>query len=276
MAKQVNIFLKKGENLESALEPIIFHLRNEEIPFDFISGNFKLAIKHIFQKEADFTVFPLNEIPISLPDGLVIAGVSKRIEESYSFIHKKNIDQPFSTLNSDSKIGFTNSLALKQFEELKPECQTVLLEIRSVQDIADLDDIDIDFLVIEERYKYRLQLPIDKYNFLRINPEEIIPSPASGVYAYLCRMDDITTRQLLLNFHNSNVSNCTNIERRLMLKLNAHDQKNIACHIYKDDASNYHSVSAYWNTEKKSLIKRAISQSTSFGLADKLYNELIS
>ena len=109
---------------------------------------------------------------------------------------------------------------------------------------------------------------------LHIQPfsvREFTPSAGQGVVCFMAAEDDLPTRRLLKNAHHPSVSLLTNIERTIQKTLKDHA---VNAYCERDRMGNYHLwAAALVNGE---LRKTRLSQSTTFGLAQKVSEQLLS
>jgi hydroxymethylbilane synthase len=107
---------------------------------------------------------------------------------------------------------------------------------------------------------------------MELNPREFVPAPAQGVLAWQTHRDDLPTRRILKQLHHPEISAVTNIERRVLQLMDGGCQLPLGVHATRDDAGNYHVFAA---CEIAGELRQAqISQSTSFGLAEKIVEQL--
>jgi hydroxymethylbilane synthase len=226
--------------------------------------------------EIDVAIHPLSDLPTTQAEDLVIAGVSTRHAANDLLIIKKEAVDTNQILNlqSGALIG-TSSIRRKLFlKNLKPDVQ--FTDLRGDTSIL-LEDIlaqNLDGIVVAKADVDGFSQNLDAFHLQILNPIEFVPSPAQGVLAYQTRKNDIETRKIIHQIHNSAVSALTNVERTVQKLFNG--GKHLALGVYCSvDANNfYHCYGMYaHNLDSKPTFHR-ISQSTTHKLAERMYEAL--
>jgi hypothetical protein len=94
-------------------------------------------------------------------------------------------------------------------------------------------------------------------NSTKLNPNEFIPEPGEGIYVVLCKKTDLEIRQRLMDVHNEETMEISNLQRALLKKC---QDKNVqGIYIHRDANGHLHGDIAYMEGELKYA---SFSQST--------------
>ena len=219
----------------------------------------------LYAKEYDMACISLSSVDFVLPDGIVLAGVSKRYNPELKFIGSNSAlaGKTLRDIKKGSKILAPNGIIKDQLLELLPEVNCKASH-DSFEDMAKrLKSNDIDGFIT---YQYLLDetgFDSSSYYIWEFSPYEIVGTPAAGAVTYICRMDDIIVRKFIKNLHKAETSRSTNIERKVM-KAFAKDK--IAAFCFQDERNNYQ-IHASRTSEGNH--RCFFTQSTTAGLAEK-------
>lgn len=251
----------------------------QDLSFDKLEGKgfFTKELEEALLNESiDLAVHSMKDLPSSMPEGLVIAGVSERedyrdvliLQQKYS-----NRSLPLQ-LRSGAVIG-TSSIRRK----------AGLLHIR--QDITFKDirgnvptrlnklvDEDLDGIVLAAAGIKRLEIDLSNFATIFFHPREFVPAPAQGVLAYQCRENDKEVRKIVKFIHHTATSQVTNVERKVLKLMNGGCQIPLGVHCDRDASGNFHCHASYTEDISKPLRLIHISQSTSHQLAERIVDEL--
>ena len=219
----------------------------------------------LYAKEYDMVCVPLSNVGFVLPDGIVLAGVSKRFSPQLKFIgNYKALDgETLRDIKKSSKIWVPDEIIKDQLEKLLPDvnCQVCHHSLEEMTEGLKNEKI-AGFIT----YQYLISesgLDISPYYVWEFSPYEIVGTPAAGVVTYICRMDDIIVRKFIKGLHQAKTSRSTNIERKVM-KAFAKDKIGALC--FQDERNNYQ-IHASHTTDKNH--RCFFTQSTTAGLAEK-------
>lgn len=242
---------------------------SEHNDFEFAKLGKKTGLKSIksslYAKEYDMVCVPLSSVEFTLPDGIVLAGVSKRYNPEIKFVGKKETlnGETLRDIKKGSKILAPDEIIKDQLDQLLPEvnCQ---LSYDTPQEMAKrLESNDIDGFITYQYLIEETNLNIDAYYIWEFSPYEIVGTPAAGVVTYICRMDDIVVRKFIKKLHQAETSRSTNIERKVM-KAFAKDKIGAFC--FQDERNNYQIHASHTSDKNHRCF---FTQSTTAGLAEK-------
>ena len=250
----------------------------QHLSFDKMEGKgfFTKEIEDaLLRGEIDVAVHSMKDLPTTPPEGLVISAVSYRDNPADMLIIRP---EAFDTtqifkLKQGATVGTSAARRKAQMADFRPDA--VLQDIRgNVPTRLDkLRNGDFDAIFLAAAGVNRLGLDLTGLHAIELNPREFVPAPAQGVLAWQTNRDDVATRTIFKNIHHSNVSACTNVERRALQLMDGGCQLPLGVHCIRDNDGNFHALAA---CERPGGMKRVhLSQSTSFGMAEKIVGLLV-
>lgn len=254
--------------------------RIQDLSFDKIEGKgfFTKEIEEdLLRNKVDVAVHSLKDLPTTSPDGLVIGAVSYRHDARDVLVVKPSSYVPSNSLKiRDNPIIGTSSIRRKtQILDLLPNAKVKDLRGNVPTRIQKLLEGQYDGIILAKAGIERAQIDMEGLETIVLHPSEFTPAPAQGVLAFQCREADLNTRRILLKLHNSEVSDCTNIERKVLKMLDGGCNLPLGVYVYKDNNGYYHADAAFSKDLQKPLKRIKISQSTSSGFAETLFNKLM-
>lgn len=187
----------------------------------------KLEGKGFFTKELeeellngsiDLAVHSHKDLPTTSPDGLMIAGVSKREDPSdLLIINDKSADDKLKfNLKKNAVVGTSSARRKSQLLAFRPDVQVKDLRGNVPTRIKKLADGEYDAILIAAAGVERLDLDLDDFTVEKINPAEFVPAPAQGVLAWQVREDDNELMEVIDEISDLDVLIKINIERQLL------------------------------------------------------------
>ncbi len=237
----------------------------------------ELLAKSLTEGMLDVGVLPLTRVPVINTDhDLVIAALSDRtIPADWLVIHPDFVasDQTMK-IKSGCQVGHLNPIQKAQLHDFRGDLSFVELEISGRHPLTQLVSKEIGACLLPAAY-LTLYEQLDKaYEFIKFTPKEFIPAPGQGVFAFQTHKKDLALRRLLKQFHHSEVSNCTNVERTVLKILGGDTQMplGVFCETARTNIFNIWAVKAL---EWEGPLKRVrLSSSTTFGLAEGIAKKL--
>jgi hydroxymethylbilane synthase len=218
----------------------------------------------------------MKDLPTNHPPGLVIGAVSHRANPQDILLIrntsvKKDVDL---FLKNNPVIGTSSARRKAQMMDLRSD--TVLKDIRGnvPTRIQKLKDGEFDAILLAAAGVERLALDLSGLKRVNLHPREFVPAPAQGILAYQCHEENLEVRRVLKNIHHSSVSYCSNVERKVLRMMDGGCHLPLGVHCYTDELSNYHCHAAFSKSLDSPVKRVNISQSTTAGLAEKIFNEL--
>lgn len=253
--------------------------RVQDLTFDKLEG------KGFFTKEIedqllagaiDVAVHSMKDLPTTPPDGLMIAGVSYREEPTDTLLIKKEAVDANAPLRvkAGSIIGTSSARRKAQLADLNPSITTEDIRGNVPTRIQKLRDGHMHAIVLASAGLERLQLDVSDLEVVRMHPREFVPAPAQGVLAYQTRREDLEMRKIITQISKRAVAERTNVERRVLQKMDGGCQLPLGVYCEQDKNRNFH---VYAAIGKDNGIKRAkASSSTTYHLAEEIYNQLMA
>jgi porphobilinogen deaminase len=209
---------------------------------------------------------PLDKIATALPMGLVITALSERKAANNCLIYKNGLDE-----KDIQKVLTLSAIDRALMQYLQADYVVEKMDITLQKSLELLDSDVFDAVVFSQSAAAAISVSTAEFNVQPFSVREFTPSAGQGVVCFITAEDDLPTRRLLKAAHHPSVSALTNIERTVQKML-----KNYELNAYceRDRMGNYH----LWVAAlvKGELCKTRISQSTSFGMAEKATEQLLS
>lgn len=146
----------------------------------------------LLKKEIDLAVHSHKDLPTVNPEGLIIAGVSKRKDPSELLLIKKSAvdkDQQFS-LKKGALVGTSSARRKSQLLAFRPDVKLSDLRGNVPTRIKKLKEGEMDAILIAVAGPERLELELSEFHEEVIDPKIFVPAPAQGVLAWQIREDD--------------------------------------------------------------------------------------
>lgn len=272
---------KLGEiGIESEL--VIIKTKGDQIQhlsFDKIEGKgfFTKEIEDaLLRGDVDMAVHSMKDMPTTQPEGLVITAVSYRQNPAdWLLIRKESVDttQDFK-LKQNAIVGTSSARRKSQMLYFREDITLKDIRGNVPTRIEKLRKGDFDAIILAGAGVERLELDLSDLEVVKFNVKEFIPAPAQGVLAWQTNANDLETRRILKKLHQSTVSRCTNIERKVLQLLDGGCQLPLGAYCEQDDMGNYHLWVAKGDGAEGQVKHVRLSQSTSYQLAEKAIQKL--
>ena len=152
----------------------------------------------VAQKEVDFAVHSLKDVPSELDDGLVLACIPKREVVNDVFISSD--DSSLDDIAPDSIIGTSSLRRAVQVSRKRPDVTVKPIRGNIETRIKKVSGENYDGIVLAQAGISRLGVDV-KYSPLSIN--DFSPSPGQGAIAIVTREDDTQTISMLKKIEDS-------------------------------------------------------------------------
>ncbi len=255
-----------------------------ETSFDKLDGKgffTKELEEALLKKEIDLAVHSHKDLPTVSPDGLLIAGVSKREDPSDILIinDKATDDKLKFGLKKNAIVGTSSARRKSQLLAFRPDVQVKDLRGNVPTRINKLREENYDAILIATAGVERLELELDEFTIEKLNPEEFVPAPAQGVLAWQTREDDNSLLEIIDTISDLDVLIKINIERQLlnMFDGGCHLPLGAYCDTEMDDEDRLRfkvwvSVANEWNQQPKQVYFDTLDTD---GFVDRMYEHLI-
>ena len=249
----------------------------QHLSFDKMEGKgfFTKEIEDaLLRGEIDLAVHSMKDLPTSQPEGLAITAVSYRENPADLLLIRPEALQPGQvfSLKPGAVVGTSAARRKAQLRDFRPDVELKDLRGNVPTRLDKLRNGDYDAIFLAAAGVGRLGLDLAGLHTIELSPREFVPAPAQGVLAWQTHRDDIPTRTLLKQLHHPEISARTNVERRVLQLLDGGCQLPLGVYAERDAAGNFHVFAA---CEIDGRLRRTrVSQSTSFGLAEKVVEGL--
>ena len=148
--------------------------------------------KAVAEKQVDFAVHSLKDVPSDISKSLIIACIPKRESVNDVFITKDG--SSLETISSDSVIGTSSLRRAVQISRKRPDVKVKPVRGNIETRINKVIDDKFDAVVLAHAGISRLGLDV-KHSML--STADFPPSPGQGALAIVCRADDDKTITML-------------------------------------------------------------------------------
>jgi hydroxymethylbilane synthase len=172
----------------------------------------------LLNNEIDLAVHSHKDLPTESPEGLIIAAVSEREDPSeLLLINKLAVDEslPFG-LKKNAVTGTSSARRKSQLLSLRPDLQIKDLRGNVPTRIGKLRNGDYDAIMLAKAGVSRLEIALEEFITLTLDPKLFIPAPAQGVLALQIRQSDQELFKVLQLLNNSTVQQQIAIERKVL------------------------------------------------------------
>ena len=219
--RESQLALWQSQNVANYLQkegasPTIIKIKSDG-DTDLVKPLYAMGVQGIFtktldmallQNRIDIAVHSLKDVPTQLPKGIIIAAVLSRGSVSDVLLRKTDANNQ----NSKLTIG-TGSLRRKaQWLNKYPDYEVENLRGNIQTRIEKLNKSGWHGAIFAKAGLERMDLLGNDYQVL----DWMIPAPAQGAIAVVCREEDLEIKSLFKNIHCETTSICVGIERSFL------------------------------------------------------------
>ena len=180
----------------------------------------------MLQGEIDLAVHSLKDMPVVVPEGLVITAVTKREDPCDALVSQRY--HSFDQLPQGAKVG-TSSLRRKaQLLHHRPDLQVCDLRGNVNTRLAKLVSENFDAIILAAAGMKRLGFQNQITEILP--PALSLPAVGQGALAIECRQGDQETRELLAFLEDEDTRLCTEAERSFLATVEGGCQVPVGVH----------------------------------------------
>lgn len=210
--------LLQNEGIKTELVPI-----KSEGDINLVSPLYEMGVQGIFTKTLDsallsgiidIAVHSLKDVPTQLPQNLCIASIPKRgnwkdilVYKDKNFIPDINIPTAIASSSLRRKSQWLNRYPAHSIVPIRGNINSRLDKLNRN---ADWDGVIFAAAGIE-----RIHLNVPNY----VELDWMLPAPAQGALAVVCRTDDSDVINICKMFNDSETEICVNIERAFLREL---------------------------------------------------------
>lgn len=216
----------------------------------------------LLDKSIDLAVHSHKDLPTASPEGLLVAGVSKREDPSDILIMSKDSadDKQKFGLKRNAIVGTSSERRKSQLLAFRPDVEIKDLRGNVPTRINKLRKGDYDAILLATAGVERLELDLEDLHVEKLNPEEFVPAPAQGVLAWQTREDDNGLLEIIDEINDLDVLIKINIERQILNMFDGGCQLplGVYCDTEEDDEDRLRfkvwvSVADAWDKQPKQL-----------------------
>ena len=189
----------------------------------------------------DVLIFPLDQIPLSLEEGMVITALTERESSKYCLVIHEAYHNPKATLGLSQHANlicfdkYTNALAKSVFPENTNEISNKHYGMAKL-----MQESEFQAAIIPSYVKHSFDSNIGHLLIKDLNTVEFVPKAGMGSHAILVQKSEINLRKKLNNLFPGVVYELTNIERMFYKQAQNHICEDLGIQISRDRASNVH------------------------------------
>ncbi len=200
-----------------------------DVPLSEIGGKaafVKEIEEALLQCEIDVAVHSMKDVPISLPEGLVIGAVAKRHDPRDAFISRAGIK--FDQLPKGAKVGTSSLRRRAQILHIRPDVE--VLPIRGNVDtrLRKLKAEGLDSIVVALAGLERLGFKDEITECFSV--DVLVPAPGQGAVAVECREDDREIIEMISQINHVDSWIAVSAERGFLEELGGSCEIPIGCH----------------------------------------------
>lgn len=209
-----------------------------DVPLAQVGGK-GLFVKEIEEALLDgraaLAVHSIKDVPMQLPDGLILGCVPERevcTDCFLSFRHAALDDLP-----QGARVGTSSLRRQAQLLALRPDLHIESLRGNVDTRLKKLENGDYDAIVLASAGMRRLELVTP---FMQpLPPDRFVPAVGQGALGIECRADDSRTRELLSRLEHRPTRICVEAERGFLAGLDGGCQVPIGAHAEMIDAARF-------------------------------------
>ncbi|MEC4982496.1 MAG: hydroxymethylbilane synthase [Oscillatoria sp. PMC 1068.18] len=216
----------------------------------------------ILNKQVDFAVHSLKDLPTKLPEGLILGCVTERVDPADALVvHAKHQDKQLDSLPEGAVIGTSSLRRLAQLRHHFPHLEFKDIRGNLNTRLAKLDAGEYDAIILAVAGLQRLGMG-DRIQ--QVIPSEIsLHAVGQGALGIECREGDTEILELLKALEHSPTNARALAERSMLRELEGGCQVPIGVNTNIDDQDNLTLVGMVASLDGKRLIKDSVSGKTS-------------
>ena len=153
--------------------------------------------KALIEKKIDFAVHSAKDLPDKLPQGLMIAAITRQIDPFDALVSRESLE--LDKLRYGAKIGTSSQRRKDQLKNYRNDFQLIDIRGNIEERLAKLDNDGLDAIVVAACALVRLGL---QHRISQHLPFEILkPHPLQGALAIEARAEDAQLINLLRDIH---------------------------------------------------------------------------
>lgn len=196
-------------------------------------GGKGLFVKEIeramYDKEIDFAVHSMKDMPSVLPEGLMISCIPVREDPRDAFLSKNNV--PLMELPKGAIVGTSSLRRAAQILGVRPDIEIKWIRGNIETRIRKMKEEDYDAIILAASGLKRTGLSNDVITEY-LEPETVVPAVGQGALAIESREDDAEIREILAKINDDYTTRTVTAERAFLRLLDGGCQVPIGGHAY--------------------------------------------
>lgn len=221
---QANHIKNQLENLGASVTITIIKTKGDAIQnlsFDKLEGKgfFTKEIEEaLLNHEIDLAVHSHKDLETNQPEGLHIACVSEREDPADLLLINPNAvdEKQVFSLKKGTVVGTSSARRKAQLVSLFDEVQIKDIRGNVPTRIQKLSEGQFDAILLAKAGVDRLQINLDQFKTIRLDPISFVPAPAQGVLALQIRTTDTDLNTFLQAINHPDVQSKIAIERKVL------------------------------------------------------------
>lgn len=179
----------------------------------------------LYNKEIDFAIHSLKDVPSELPEGLTLGCIPEREDPRDAYIAKNNVK--LNELHEGAIIGTSSLRRGAQLLNLYPHLKIEWIRGNIDTRLKKLETENFDAIILAAAGLNRMGWSSDIVTEY-LAPETMLPAIGQGALGIECRSDDVETIELLSTVHDKETEICTQAEREFLRLMDGSCQVPIA------------------------------------------------
>jgi len=221
---QANHVKRQLEELGCTVDITIIKTQGDAIQhlsFDKLEGKgfFTKEIEQaLLDQTIDLAVHSHKDLETNPPAGLKIAAVSEREDPADLLLIARSAVDPSQAWNlkSGAIVGTSSARRKSQVVRFREDATIKDLRGNVPTRIQKLRDGQYDAILLAKAGVDRLQIDLNEFEVVRLDPTEFVPAPAQGVLALQIRENDTQTASIVAKMNNSAVQEHIAVERKVL------------------------------------------------------------
>lgn len=169
----------------------------------------------LFDGRADIAVHSMKDVPMELPDGLILPVMIEREEPRDAFVSNRYAS--LAEMPRGASLGTSSLRRQTQVSARRPDITLRNLRGNIHTRLRRLDEGDFDAIILAGAGLKRMEMNARIRAYLSI--DESLPAAGQGALGIECREDDETTKALLMPLNHAITFDCVSAERALCRRL---------------------------------------------------------
>lgn len=212
----INIIKTKGDKIQ-------------DVPLAKVGGK-GLFVKEIedalLERRADLAVHSIKDVPMVLPDGLILGCVPKRESSTDCFLSMNY--NSLQELPFQAHVGTSSLRRQAQLLAIRPDLRISSLRGNIDTRLGKLESGDYDAIILATAGLFRLDLHAP--HMLPLDDDEFVPAVGQGALGIECLEENYELLVMLASLEDRDTRVCVNAERAFMTTLDGGCQVPAACH----------------------------------------------